>query len=538
MRSITFIVFSSMLLAAMSALGEKPALVVFISVDQLRGDMPQTYKDRFVEGGIRRFFEDGAVYTNAHFGHTTTYTASGHATLSTGGNPREHGLIGNNWIDASTGERIYCVQDTDHTLLGVPTKTASGTSPKNLLAPTIGDVLIDSTQAKSRVFSVSRKDRSAILMGGHKGKAFWYDSGTGRYVTSTYYYEAYPDWVVEWNEAKPADGYEDKVWELLRDRATYVYRDQDEREAELTHPLIGETFPHSLDGLSGKTLYDVLNVMPFSDELTADFAKEIVLNEGLGKGSATDMLMLGLSATDGIGHAFGPYSLEGEDNILRLDALLADFFAFLDEHIGLDKTLLILSSDHGVDGNPEGQYMGQLDPVDAVMAARKALKARYGDDREYVHRLVTPYVYFTPELLRDRPGDIAEMEDYVAEVLLEVEGVAHAIPRHKILAGVLDDSPLMQRVARSFHSELSGNVFVIQDKFYRIYSTVRFTATHGSPYAYDTHVPVMFAGPGVSKVQTDREIGPESIAATIAALLDIDPPSGATGPVLKEVVGE
>jgi len=342
----------------------------------------------------------------------------------------------------------------------------------------------------------------------------------------------------EWNEAKPADGYEDKVWGLLRDRATYIYRDQDEREAELTHPLIGETFPHSLDGLSGKTLYDVLNVMPFSDELTTDFAKEIVLNEGLGKGSATDMLMLGLSATDGIGHAFGPYSLEAEDNILRVDALLADFFAFLDEHIGLDKTLLILSSDHGVDGNPEGQYMGQLDPVDAVMAARKALKARYGDDREYVHRLVTPYVYFTPELLRDRPGDIAEMEDYVAEVLLEVEGVAHAIPRHKILAGDLDHSPLMKRVARSFHSELSGNVFVIQDKFYRIYSTVRFTATHGSPYAYDTHVPVMFAGPGVSKVQTDREIGPESIAATIAALLGIDPPSGATGPVLEEVVGE
>ena len=278
--------------------------------------------------------------------------------------------------------------------------------------------------------------------------------------------------------------------------------------------------------------------MPFVDELTADFAKEIIVQEKLGQGGETDMLMLGLSATDGVGHVFGPYSLEAEDNILRLDALLADFFAFVDEQVGLDRTILVLSADHGVDGNPPGQRMGQLDPVTAVETARAALKARYGDDREYVHRLMTPYIYFTPALLKERAGDIAEMEDHVAEALLDVDGVAYAIPRHKILAGDLDDSPLMQRVARSFHPELSGNVFVIQDEFYRIYSTLRYTATHGSPYAYDTHVPVMFAGPGISKTETDREVGPESIAATLAALLDIKAPSGATGPVLKEVVGE
>ena len=240
MRSSAFIVFSSMFLAAISARAEKPTLVVFISIDQLRGDMPQTYKDRFVEGGIRRFFEDGAVYTNAHFGHTTTYTASGHATLSTGGNPREHGLIGNQWIDASTGESIYCVQDTDHKILGKrSTRTSAGTSPKNMLVETIGDVLIGATDGKSKVFSVSRKDRSAILMGGHKGKAFWYDGDTGGVVTSTYYYDEYPKWVAEWNDAKFADRYEGASWNLLRERSSYVYRDRDEREVELTHPQIG-----------------------------------------------------------------------------------------------------------------------------------------------------------------------------------------------------------------------------------------------------------------------------------------------------------
>ncbi|MCH8205199.1 MAG: alkaline phosphatase family protein [Candidatus Hydrogenedentes bacterium] len=539
MRTLAVLIFGSMLLAAISAPAEKPALVVFISVDQLRGDMPHTYRDRFVEGGLRRFFDEGAVYSNAHFGHTTTYTASGHATLATGGNPREHGLVGNSWIDPATGKTVYCVQDTGHTLLGKrSTRESAGTSPKNLLVETIGDVLIDATEGRARVFSVSRKDRSAILMGGHKGKAFWYDGETGGIVTSTYYYDKYPKWVAKWNDAKHADRYKGAVWDLLRDRSSYIYRDQDEREVELTHPQLGETFPHSLEGLEGRELYSTLTVMPFADELTADFAKEIMLNEKLGQSGVTDMLMLGLSATDGIGHVFGPYSLEAEDNILRLDALLADFFAFLDEQVGLDKTILVLSSDHGVDGNPPGQWMGQLNPVTAVETARAALKARYGDDREYVHRLVSPYIYFTPALLKERAGDIAEMEDHAAEALLDVDGVAYAIPRHKILAGDLDDSPLMQRVARSFHPELSGNVFVIPHKFYRIYTTLRYTATHGTPYDYDTHVPVMFAGPGVSNVETGREVGPESIAATLAALLDIDPPAGATGPVLKEVIGE
>ena len=407
-----------------------------------------------------------------------------------------------------------------------------------MLVETIGDVLIGASDGKSKVFSVSRKDRSAILMGGHKGKAFWYDGATGGVVTSTYYYDEYPKWVAEWNDAKFADRYKGGSWNLLRERSSYIYRDRDEREVELTHPQIGETFPHSLKGLKGRDLYGALTVMPFADELTADFAKRVILLEKLGQRGETDMLALGLSATDGIGHVFGPYSLEAEDNILRVDALLADFFAFLDDRIGLDRTLLVLSADHGVDGNPEGQYMGQLDPEIVVDTARDTLKASYGGDRDYVQRMMAPYLYFTPDLLKERPDDIAIMEDQVAQALLKLKGVFYAIPRHRILAGELDDSPLMQRVARSFHSELSGNIFVIQDEFYRIYTRLPYTATHGSPYAYDTHVPVMFAGPGVSNGQTDRAVGPESIAATLATLLEIDTPSGATGPVLKEVVGK
>ncbi len=537
MRSIAFILFGSLLLAAISALAEKPALVVFISVDQLRGDMPYTYRDRFGEGGFRRFMDHGTSYTNAHFGHLTTYTASGHATLSTGGNPREHGLVGNYWIDPSTGESIYCVGDKNSPLLGDPSK--SGRSPMNLMVETIGDALIDATGGKARVFSIAHKDRSAILMGGHKGKAFWYDSGTGRYVTTTYYYDQYPKWVAQWNKEDPADRYLDATWNLLQDRSTYRYRDQDEREVELTHPRLGETFPHSLEGLQGGALYETLGTTPFGDEMTVSLAKEAILAEKLGQGEVTDFFALGLSATDYIGHAFGPYSLEAEDNILRIDALLADFFAFLDTEIGLDNILLVLSADHGVDGNPPEHPSQQLDYKQMLEVARGVMKDQFGAGEDAIRGFSVPSIYFSPELIAARPNDIAAMESAVAEAVLTVPGVAHAVPRHLLASGNLDETELMGRVLRSFHPERTGNIMIVHKPYHRIYSgRLSYTATHGTPYDYDTHVPVMFAGPGVSNVETGREVGPESIAATLAALLDIDPPAGATGPVLKEVVGE
>ena len=539
MRKLNCLLVVLFLAIPLVAMAEKPALVVLISVDQLRGDMPQEYRDRFVEGGFRRFFDAGVVYPNAHFGHTTTYTASGHATLATGGNPREHGLIGNSWIDAATGDTVYCVQDTEHTLLGANTSRTSGTSPKNMLSPTIGDALIDATDGEARVFSVSRKDRSAILMGGHKGKAYWFDGVSGRYITSTYYHDEYPAWITRWNDAKPADAYAGGAWTLLRDRATYTYRDQDEREAELTHPVIGETFPHSFEGLEGRSLYGVLNVTPFSDSLTVDIAQTLIREHKLGRGSATDFLAVGLSATDGVGHAFGPYSLEAEDNVLRVDLLLSEFFEFLEEWIGMDKVVVALSADHGVDGNPPGQEMGIMNSTQTLEAAKAAVKNKYGADADYVGRFSTPYVYFTPEALALPAEKQAEVEAVIARALRKVDGVAYAISKHQIVTNDLDGSPVMQRVRRSFHPDLSGSVFVIQDEYHRIASgRVPYTATHGTPYGYDTHVPVMFLGPGIPNATVDRAVGPESIAATLAALLGIEAPSGATGPVLSEVTGE
>lgn len=329
---------------------QKTKLVVMVTVDQLRGEMPWKYKDHFGKNGFRYLMDNGVSYTNANYRHSTTFTAVGHATLATGGNGTEHDLAGNDWYNQETQKRVYCVEDDWHTIIG---KAHKGTSLRNLTSSTIGDELIMASGQKSRVFSVSIKDRGAILPGGHLGKAFWYGKKSGKFVSSTYYYDKYPKWVDAWNAKKVADKWQSQSWNLLQNKDQYVYADQDDREIEKSYKSLGRTFPHKLGNEKSSTFYSMLRFTPMGDELTLDFTKELMKQEKIGQGKHTDMLAVSFSATDYLGHVFGPNSLEAEDNILRMDQLLADFFSYIDKTVGLDNTLIFLSSDHGTDAVPE-----------------------------------------------------------------------------------------------------------------------------------------------------------------------------------------
>lgn len=228
--------------------GQKPKLVVMITVDQLRGDMPWRFKDRFT-GGFRYLMDNGIAYSNANYQHSTTFTAVGHATLATGGNAAQHGMPGNDWFDEKTGERVYCIEDQRHPLIGgkVDEQTKhQGTSPRNITSSTIGDELVIASGYKSRVFSVSIKDRGGIIPGGQFGKAFWYSSGSGKFITSTYYYDKYPAWVDAWNNADHAGKYQNDTWNLKQDRSKYVYADDDNRPGEKGYKHLKATFPHNL----------------------------------------------------------------------------------------------------------------------------------------------------------------------------------------------------------------------------------------------------------------------------------------------------
>jgi len=523
----------------------QPKLVVQITIDQLRGDMPLRFKDRFGEGGFRYLMDNGVVYSNAQYQHSTTFTAVGHATLATGGNAAQHGLAGNDWHDRVSGERVYCVQSPDYPLIGKEKNEKNkhkGTSPRNLTSTTIGDELVLASGGKSRVFSVSIKDRGAILPGGHLGKAFWYSSGSGKFVSSTYYYEEYPAWVKAWNAADHAGKYQQVTWSLKQPRKRYVYRDQDDRPSEKGYKHLKQSFPHALGNADKKSFYKGLRYTPMGDMVTLNFVKELMKQERIGLGEATDMLAVSFSATDYLGHAFGPNSLEAEDNLLWLDATLAEFFSYIDETVGLDKTLIILSSDHGVDAIAEfvsskGIAAGRHYPKKFIAQANTGLQKRFNSNKNFVIAFWNPSLYLDLETVEKLNLDVAKVENALVEEMLQIPGFALAVTRTNLLAGDVPDHPIMGKVQRAFHPKRSGNVLVVQDQGWYLYPNAdEFSAMHGSPYSYDTYVPIMFVGPGIEHSVIARSVHPEDIAATVTSYLGIKPPTGSVGTPLVEVL--
>lgn len=541
-RTILLAGATAMLSFSTATADEPIKLVLQVTIDQLRGDMPLRFRDRFGEGGLRFLMDKGTHYSNAHYGHSTTFTAVGHATLYTGGYAAQHGLAGNDWHDSETGNQVYCVEDDQSVIIGKEHTPHTGTSPRNLTSTTIGDELVLATGGKSRAFAVSIKDRGAILPGGHLGKAFWYSSSSGKFVTSTYYSDAYPEWVMAWNDADHAGAYRDKEWTLLQDRSKYVYADMDDRPSEKSYKNLGNTFPHKLANEKDADFYKGLRFAPMGDEVTLAFAKELVKQEKVGQGGALDFLSISFSATDYIGHAFGPNSLEAEDNLLRLDRTLADLFAFIDETVGLDKTLIVLSSDHGIDAVPEYTKTLHFDagrhyPAKFVDTVNQALQKRFKTDKPLVVAFWNPSLYLDLDQVEALDLDVEEVERALAEEILKVPGIAMSMTRTDLLAGKVTHTPITEKIQLAFHPKRSGNVLIVQDQYWYLYPNAdQFSAMHGSPYSYDTYVPILVAGPGVDSQRISRPVGPEDIASTIAAYIGIKPPSGSVGQPLSEVV--
>jgi Type I phosphodiesterase / nucleotide pyrophosphatase len=534
------------------AVDREPRLVMQITVDQLRGDLPGRFADRLGDGGFRYLMEKGTWYMDAHYQHANTETAVGHATLSTGADPSRHGVVANDWIDQDTGVFVYNTEDDRHHIIGKEARAHEGVSPRNLMASTISDEMVVHNGGRSRAFSVSVKDRGAILPGGHVGKAFWFSKRSGEFVTSTYYYDDYPSWVKQWNASKPADTYKGKSWELLHDRATYVHGEMDDRPYEADFKPLGRTFPHSLGG-DTKYFYLFLTLTPVGDALTLDFAKALIENEQLGRNpsGAPDYLQISFSSTDYIGHLFGPSSLETEDNILRLDRTLADLFHFIDEKIGLDQTLIVLSGDHGAPEAPE--YMAEMGLSTGRFAfdwfktegpLTEALQKKYGR-ADFISGHSHPYLYLNLDAIASARLNVADVERFVADELIKIPGIAYAQTRSDLLAGRITESPVQNQIRRSFHPTRSGNIHMVPEQYWFLHSTEEaekmgigsIAAIHGSPWAYDTFVPIFFAGHSVPAQIIRRRVAPTDIAVTVTTYLGVKPPSGSVGNPLWEIWG-
>jgi predicted AlkP superfamily pyrophosphatase or phosphodiesterase len=536
----------------------KPRLVLQITVDGLRGDLPLRYADRLGKGGFRYLLEKGTYYSNAHYQHSNTETIVGHVILATGAFPSASGMVANVWLDRESGKLAYNIEDDRYRTLSAvpfvdkkteidPTQKAAqtdGRSPKAILTSTFSDELFVSTAGRSKIFGVSIKDRGAVSLAGHAGKAFWFSKKTGEFVTSTYYYDEYPNWVAAWNDNHPSDAYQGKSWELMHDRSTYVFGEADDRQYETDFPGYGRTFPHPFGDKSSKYFYTLLTVSPAGDELTLDFAKALIDNEQLGQDDITDYLSVSFSSTDYVGHLFGPSSLEAEDNILRLDRTLADLLQYVDKKVGLKNTLIVLAADHGAPEAPEymaslGMETGRLTPSEIdTSPLMEALKQRFGIDGELIKLYYHPYIYLDRKVIREKGLDQAEVERVIAAELMKLDGIAAAVPSSDLLKGDLPDTPLIRQIRRNFHSKRSGDIYLVQEPYWFLYSdsSIPLCTIHGSPWRYDTYVPIIFAGANVSAERIDRLVHPVDIAPTLSAYLGIKPPAGAVGTPLIEVL--
>jgi len=537
---------------------DKPKLILQITVDQLRGDLPTRYYDRLGEGGFRYLWESGIVYRDAHHAHANTETIVGHATLATGAHPSNHGMVGNLWFDRESGFTTYNVEDPDYTLLTVgasvdanteidPTQRAArsdGRSPAAMLVTTFSDELRSNTGGEAKVIGVSVKDRGAISMAGHSGTAYWFSKANGEFVTSTYYHDEYPGWVNAFNEAQPAQQFANTNWQLLHDQDSYLFGASDDRAWETDVGGFGRIFPHSYGDGSSKYFTTWLTLSPPGDKLVLDFAKQALVEEQLGQDAVTDYLSISFSSTDYVGHVFGPSSLEAEDNILRLDRTLANLFAFVDKQVGLDNTLIVLSADHGGPDTPG--YLnslnipaGYVDPDSWDKAAAIArIKRNFKIDGDLMAAYDHPYVYFSDAVKKNRKIDQDALEAAVVEELLKFEGVSLAVSSSALRRGNLPDTDLYRAVVNNFNAKRSGDVFIVFEPnwFINDMEGLIVASTHGSPWRYDTYVPIVFAGVGLTAEIVDRRVQTVDVAVTLSAYMDIKPPSGSVGIPLTEVL--
>ncbi len=534
-----------------------PRLILQITVDQLRGDLPTRYRDRLGEGGFRYLLEHGIHYANAHYLHATTETIVGHATLATGAHPAVHGMVANVWYDRELGRLVYNIEDSRYRLLTAgadvdaaieidPTQKkarSEGRSPAAILVSTFSDELAILTGGRAKVFAVSVKDRGAVSMAGHAGKAFWFSKASGEFVTSTYYLEQYPKWVDDWNAERHPDRYAGTSWKLLHARESYLFGDADDRPWETALPGFGRTFPHPWGAKDGKLYTTLLTLSPAGDELTLDFALKLLENEDLGTDDIPDFLGISFSATDYVGHIFGPSSLEAEDNLLRLDRTLARLFKALDERVGLANTLVVLSADHGAPEAPgaltelgiESAYIdpGTWDKAPAI----EALKRRFGIGQQLIEAFYLPYVYLDRQLIAEHDLDQAEVEHAVANELIKLDGVAFAVSSEALRSGAFPEMPLVRKILNNFNPKRSGDIFVVFEpqRFIADFDGLTVASTHGSPWSYDTFVPIFVAGAGVVPRKVYRRVAPNDIAPTLSAIVGANPPSGSVGELLVEV---
>jgi hypothetical protein len=484
---------------------QRPKLVLAIMVDQFRYDYLTRFESEF-NAGLKRLLTEGAVFTNANYDSAPTVTAVGHGTFLTGATPAVSGIVGNDWWDRAAGKRVLSITDETVTTLG---GNGAGASPRRLMVSTVGDELKISGHG-GKVIGVSLKDRSAILPAGHMADgAFWYDSRSGNFVSSTYYFKALPAWAEDVNQSRTADKYAGRQW-----------RNQ------------------KMPAQPGPQLYSAITSTAFGDEIVLDFALRALASEKLGAGEKTDLLAVSFSSVDYVGHGSGPDSPDVHEMILAVDKVVGQLLDAAEKQAGAGNVVAVFSADHGVAAVPEENIArkmpgGRTDSRAERTAVEQALVARFGPGN-YISYFSESAIYLAPDPVPGKRLDRAEMQNVVASAMRAQPHVMRVYTRAQFENGSASSDVIDRRIRNGFHYDRSADIMIVHEPNWQAGGS---TANHGSPFSYDTHVPVIFLGQGrVRPGQYHDAVAIQDIGPTLAQMLGVAAPSGSVGRVLGEML--
>lgn len=500
----------SLLAAAclLSAAPKKPKLVLAIVVDQFRYDYLTRFRSEY-HGGFDRLLREGAVFTNANYIHFPTVTAVGHSTFLTGAIPSISGIIGNDWYDRDEGKHVTSVSDSGTKLLG---GTGEGASPHRLLVSTVGDELKMANGRRSRVIGISLKDRASVLPAGHMADAaYWFDLKAQGFVSSTYYFNDLPGWVKDFNKSRLGDQWAGSTW--------------------LTHKL-----PQDLANFYGNSTESPMEESPYGNELVGMLAERALAAEQLGFHGVTDILAVSFSSNDKVGHSYGTYSPEEHDVAIQTDRILERLFQAVDKAVGLDNTMVVLTGDHGVAPSAEEDKANHMPggrmPGNTVRnAVQAALAAKYGAG-EWVVGSWDLALYLNESLMVQKGLDPVTVRGEAASAARRIPHIFRVYTRDQLMAGAVPMDPVSQRIINGFNQRRSPDIQFIPDPYWAITGAV---STHGTPFSYDSHVPVIFMGSGIKPGRYDETVAVNDVAPTLATILEVETPAGSVGRVLNEM---
>lgn len=517
-RIILSFLITSALWAAPPEAPRKPRLVLAVIIDQFRYDYLLRFRNEY-HAGLARLLDKGAVFTDAHYLHAATVTAVGHSTFLTGATPSMSGIIGNEWYDRGAGHTVTSVSDPTTKLVGgIP--NAPGSSPRRLLVSTVPDE-VKMQGAESKTIGISIKDRSAILPAGHMADAaYWYDTDSSNWVTSTYYRADLPEWVKKVNSEHPAQRFVGARW--------------------LPFDAKDESAPPFCTMVAGVDVRfcGSLEATPWGNEMIEELAERAVTGENLGRHPGVDFLTVSFSSNDYVGHAVGPDDPAVRDISIRTDILLGKLFDFVEQQAGAANTLIVLAADHGVAPVPEvnqARHMpgGRLDRGQVAGRITDALTSRFGPGAWLIPGSPANMPYLNLKLITSLKLNLADVEQVAAPAAAGADHIARVYTAQELATGAVQQDAISRAFTLSFYGPRSGDLFILQDPYYLFEAS---GTSHGTPYAYDTHVPVLFFGPGIKAGTYSGSIAVNDIAPTLAALLGTAEPSGSIGRVLREMI--